>query len=283
MVPVAGGWHILNFDEHGKLAFFSDSRLMIGVFDSGVGGLTVLTQIKQRLPTTPLVYVADHAFSPYGDLSQAQVLQRSLWLSAWLIEQGCELIVVACNTATAIAIDELRRQFSVPIVGVEPGIKPAALSSKTQKIAILATENTLASQRYKQLIERFMPNVEVISQGCSGLADAIESAPEKVDVLLKRYALPLVERDVDQIVLGCTHYPLIKSQLKLLLPASISIVDTSDAIALEVVRRLPSSSAPLANIGEVSLNTTGEQSHFHNVLARYELLQWLHGQCITKI
>lgn len=212
---------------------------MIGVFDSGIGGLTVLNKIQQLLPQQALVYVADQAYSPYGDQSEACVQQRSRRVTQWLIDQGADIVVIACNTATAIAIDPLRSQFNIPIVGVEPGVKPAALKSQTRKIGILATENTVASSRYKALIQQFLPNVMVISQGCSGLADAIEKDPEQVPHLLERYVTPLLDAGVDQIVLGCTHYPLIASQIETLAGHQARIVDTSEAIAQEVKRRLP--------------------------------------------
>ncbi|WP_196158100.1 glutamate racemase [Reinekea sp. G2M2-21] len=249
---------------------------MIGVFDSGVGGLTVLTQIRQRVPDAALLYVADQAYSPYGDLSEAQVFERSRLITQWLIGQGCAVIVIACNTATAIAIDQLRSLFSIPIVGVEPGVKPAALSSRTGKVAILATENTLASQRYRRLMAGFLPNVTVLNQACSGLADAIEFRPTEIPALLDKYTSAFEAEGVDQVVLGCTHYPLIIEELKRVLPAAINIVDTSDAIAQEVARR----AAPLLLTKDavtVSLRTTAKPQEMERMIKRYSSLAWLQG------
>ena len=248
---------------------------MIGVFDSGLGGLTVLNSIRCLLPDQSLIYVADQAYTPYGDQSEATVTQRSREISQWLIEQGCQLIVIACNTATAIAIDQMRREFSVPIVGVEPGVKPAALHSRTRKIGILATENTVASQRYQRLIQAFLPNVQVISQGCSGLADAIESDPEAIQPLLQKYLCPLLDEGVDQVVLGCTHYPLIRSQIEQLAGARARVIDTSDAIAMEVRRRLPAMSTNDAAV--VHWFTTKFDASQVGRLQHYDQLKALFG------
>lgn len=248
---------------------------MIGVFDSGLGGLTVLNSIRQRLPAQSLLYVADQAFTPYGDRSERAVRERSRLISDWLIAQGCQVIVIACNTATAIAIDDLRRELSVPIVGVEPGVKPAAIHSLTRKIGILATENTVASERYQRLIQAFLPNVDVISQGCSGLADAIESEPSAVSPLLERYLAPLLDEGVDQIVLGCTHYPLIRSQIEALAGDRARIVDTSDAIAQEVARRLPADCMDTSV--EIRWFTTRFDAAQAGRLHRYDCLEALTG------
>ncbi len=245
---------------------------MIGVFDSGVGGFTVLSAIKQRLPDVSLVYIADQAYAPYGNLTAQCIIDRSLLITRWLIDQGCSLVVVACNTATAVAIDVLRENIDLPIVGVEPGIKPAALNSVSQKIGILATENTVASVRYLNLIERFVPDVNIISQGCAGLADAIEHQTEQLPVLLEKYCQPLVAQGVDQIVLGCTHYPLVKEQINQVCGNKISIIDTSDAIAAEVFRRYES--APRSR-PKLEVYTTEYQHHLLDTFTHYDALNWL--------
>lgn len=248
---------------------------MIGVFDSGIGGLTVLNRIRQLIPEQSVLYVADQAYSPYGDQTEAMVLQRSHRITDWLSGQGCQLIVVACNTATAIAIDDLRRQHPLPIVGVEPGVKPAALKTQTRKIGILATENTVASRRYKTLIQQFIPNVEVISQGCSGLADAIESDPERIPDLLHQYLKPLLLAGVDQIVLGCTHYPLIRSQIEAIAGHQARVVDTSEAIAQEVRRRLSPTDA--GTRPTMRWLTTRNSDTNTRILEHYDTLESLHG------
>jgi glutamate racemase len=250
---------------------------MIGVFDSGVGGLTVLSQIRAQLPDTPILYLADQAHAPYGDLTQARVIERSRLISQWLQTQGCTLVVVACNTATALAIDALRASFDIPIVGVEPGIKPAAIQSLSQRIGILATANTVASDRYLRLLERVLPDIEILSQGCAGLADAIEQQSADLDQLLQRYCQPLIDQGVDQIVLGCTHYPLVKERIARLVGPQVTIVDTSGAIALEVKRRYPQDLAGPQVGAPIRLYTTGSAAEFDRLVGAYPLLAWLSG------
>ncbi|MFQ3229806.1 glutamate racemase [Reinekea sp.] len=248
---------------------------MIGVFDSGVGGLTVLSSVAQLMPNTSLIYVADRAHAPYGDLTEAKLLQRSRLITQWLIAQGCSLIVIACNTATALAIDTLREEFDLPIVGVEPGVKPAAISSQSHCIGIMATENTVASSRYKRLLERFMPSVKIISQGCMGLADAIEQDSNKIAALLERYSQPLISAGADQLVLGCTHYPLVKDQLSALVGRKIQIVDTSDAVALEVKRRYLNVPNTEEQNASIALFSTGSDLSINRTVRAYASLSWL--------
>lgn len=248
---------------------------MIGVFDSGVGGLTVLSSVARLMPDTSLIYLADRAHAPYGDLTEDKLLQRSRVITQWLISQGCSLIVVACNTATAIAIDVLRDEFKVPIVGVEPGVKPAAISSQSHSIGIMATENTVASARYKNLLERFMPSVNIISQGCTGLADAIEQNSSDIEALLQRYSQPLITAGADQLVLGCTHYPLVKDQLKALVGNNIQIVDTSDAVAYEVKRRYLTIPSEHRSTSTIALYTTGSDLSIKRTVKAYPGLSWL--------
>jgi glutamate racemase len=257
---------------------------MIGVFDSGIGGLTVLSQIHQLLPATPLFYVADQKYAPYGNRSEDFVSERSMRITQWLIEQGCSIVVVACNTATAIAIDTLRQEFHIPIVGVEPGVKPAALHSVSQNIAILATDNTLASDRYQALLEQFLPEVEIVSQGCTGLAAAIEQCRDDIMVLLQDYCQPLIEKRVDQVVLGCTHYPLVKEEVSRLCGSQVSIVDTSRAIAEEVRRRFMNvTRSQAAHSGVTLFSTHGSENYLSAAISRYQPLQIFADARITLL
>lgn len=256
---------------------------MIGVFDSGLGGLTVLSEFHSIYPSVPMLYVADQAFAPYGNLSADCVLARSQKITEWLTGQGCKLIIIACNTATAIAIDELRQHIDIPLVGVEPGVKPAALQSVSQKIAILATDNTLASSRYKALLQRFLPDVEIISQGCCGLADAIEQGSDEVDSLLEAYCQPLLAAGVDQLVLGCTHYPLVSGRIAEICGDSISIVDTSEAIALEAGRRYREADNTGGVSGGIQLFTTGGDNRLKPLLRRYSQLNILIGYPVSSL
>lgn len=212
---------------------------MIGVFDSGVGGLTVTLWVRQAIPEALIIYLADQGYAPYGNRPQWQLQQRCDHIADWLISQGADLIVIACNTATAHCIDSLRERLSVPIVGVEPGIKPAALGSRKGSIGILATENTLASERYRTLAAKFNPETRIINQPCPGLADAIEQGPDDPDIhrLLHTYVPGLVAAGIDRLVLGCTHYPLVANQIQQLAGDQITLIDTGKAIAAEVKRR----------------------------------------------
>lgn len=250
---------------------------MIGVFDSGIGGLTVMSEIHRRLPSVPMVYLGDQGFAPYGDRSASELTDRCNAVVRWLIEQGCQLIVIACNTATAVAIDQLRAEFKVPIVGVEPGVKPAAMSSKTRCVGVLATANTLQTDRMASLIERFVPNGRVLSQACVGLADAIESDRQQAGELLKTYLSPLLNESIDHLVLGCTHYPLLWRELSEQLPKTVTLVDTAPAIAAEVERRYPKLARQSDQKNEIRWCTTGDAKAVQASAAQYSELDWLNA------
>jgi glutamate racemase len=207
----------------------------IGVFDSGLGGLSVLRALRARLPSARLVYVADSAYAPYGERSPGDVLERSLRLTAHLARSGARMIVVACNTATALAIDQLRAQWpDLAFIGVEPGIKPAAAITRNGRIGVLATPATLASARLRGLMERHAHGVAVQLQACPGLAAAIERGDthdSEIGSLLERYCAPLRDGDVDTLVLGCTHYPFVAARIQLLMGPNVTLVDTAEPVA----------------------------------------------------
>lgn len=244
---------------------------MIGVFDSGIGGLTVLQWIRQRLPQADLLYLADQAYAPYGAKDSDLLQQRCDQIADWLIEQGCTVLVVACNTATAHCIDALRYRLTVDIIGVEPGIKPAALGTRSGAIGILATENTLASSRYQQLASRFNPNTRVVNQPCSGLADAIEQGPDtgSIDTILAGCTAAMTEAGVDRVVLGCTHYPLVQDRLQRLLGTGVQLIDTGEAIAGEVARR---AGAAALGEGKTRLLTSGSLARLQHLIGAYPQL-----------
>jgi glutamate racemase len=212
----------------------------IGVFDSGVGGLSVLKAIRILLPHENLVYVADSAHVPYGNKSPEYIQQRSMTLTKFLLEQHhAKAIVVACNTATAAAVSLLREKFTVPIIGMEPAVKPAVAASKNKIIGVLATEGTLKSAQFAALLERFASNVTVITQPCHGLVEKVEQGDltsAATRELVARYALPLVERGADTLILGCTHYPFLRELIADVVGKNITLIDTGDAVA----RRLQS-------------------------------------------
>lgn len=214
---------------------------MIGVFDSGLGGLSVLAAIARRLPDADLVYFADSAYLPYGDKTAAFIRSRVLTIGRFLVDQGCRSLVVACNTATAAAVSELRASLppDIPVVGVEPGVKPAALSSRTRRIAVLVTAATARSERLRQLISNHTKGVAVRVVPCPGWATRIETlhldAPEFVDEI-RAIVLPLLDEGIDRLVLGCTHYTFLRLQLQPLIVGRAELVDVAAAVAEQVAR-----------------------------------------------
>jgi len=243
----------------------------IGVFDSGVGGLSVLREIRALLPHEDVLYVADSAHVPYGDKPPAFVRARSMALSQFLLDQGAKAIVVACNTATAIAIADLRAHFAVPIVGMEPAVKPASTHSRTRCIGVLATSGTLASDKFASLLARFGRDVEVHVQPCSGLVEQVERGALNSDAtraLVEKYVTPLARRGVDTIVLGCTHYPFLRPVIAEFAGANVSIIDPNPAVARELRRQLERSHlrAPADHPGTEKFWTSAEPSSVQNVM-----------------
>jgi glutamate racemase len=213
----------------------------IGVFDSGVGGLSVLHHIRQTLPNERLIYVADSAHVPYGDKTPEYITQRSLALTRFLIAQGAEAIVIACNTATAAAAATLRSQFSIPIIGMEPAVKPAVGATQSGVVGVLATIGTLESARFAALLEKYAGNVEIVTQGCPGLVEQVEQGEldsSKTRELIKRYTEPLLNRGADTLILGCTHYPFLAPVIREIIGEKITLVDTGEAVARELKRRI---------------------------------------------
>lgn len=217
------------------------SKQAIGVFDSGIGGLSTLKSLRAQLPHENFVYIADLAFSPYGDKSQSMLQERAERISQFLISRDVKAIVIACNTATAASIAELRAKLSLPIIGVEPGIKPASEQSLTGIAGILATHRTLASEKFQTLLSQFSSKVRLLTQACPGLAEAIEKGEKgkhQRKQLIQQFAIPLIEQGADTLVLGCTHYPLIIEEIRTVIGENIRLIDTSDAIARQVIAQL---------------------------------------------
>lgn len=244
-----------------KPAANPQSQQPIGVFDSGVGGLSVLRRIRALLPAESLHYVADSRHLPYGDKTVEQVRQRVFRIAGRLIDQGAKALVVACNTATAAAIHELREAYPLPIIGMEPGVKPAVESSRSGVVGILATQGTLQSDKFTRLVSRFGTGAEVIVQPCPGLVERIEQGrldDAETETLLQRYLQPLREKGADALVLGCTHYPFVRPLIERLAGPGVQVIDTGWAVARQVQRQLDS--ADLLNKGgnsEVRFFTTG--------------------------
>jgi glutamate racemase len=215
--------------------------LPIGVFDSGVGGLTVLKHIRKLLPHEDLVYVADREHYPYGNKGDIYTRERSDKIAKFLINFPVKAIVVACNTATASAVQYLRDEHSIPIIGMEPAVKPAAQQSHNGKIGILATEGTLDSSKFKILLERHANGAELFIQPCHGWVEWIEQGrtDQQATIHMIRETLqPMLDKEIDTLVLGCTHYPFLKSDVQQVMGDNVSIIDTGAAVALQLRRRL---------------------------------------------
>lgn len=213
----------------------------IGVFDSGIGGLTILRAIRDALPREDLVYVADTAYLPYGDKPDEILQARAIAIAGFLAERGAKAIVVACNTATAAAIDLLRDRFSLPLIGVEPAVKPAAAASRSGVIGVLATPATLASARFHALLSRHLGTARVRVEPCAGLAEHIERGDldnTQTESLLRGFVEPLLQEGADTIVLGCTHYPLVAHIVQRIAGPGVNVIENGTAVARELSRQL---------------------------------------------
>lgn len=235
----------------------------VGIFDSGVGGLSVLRHIRSQLPHEHLLYFADSGFAPYGDKSEDVLSARALAIAAFLLERGAKALVVACNTATVAAIALLRERYpDLPIVGVEPGLKPAAAASRNGKIGVLATDATLGGDKFLQLRDQISESTgaRFLLQPCIGLADQIELGEldsDATSALLTRYIAPLLAEGADTLVLGCTHYPLVQASIERVIAQAtdrpVTLVDTGDAVARQLARLL-AAAGRLRNEGSGSVS-----------------------------
>ena len=213
----------------------------IGVFDSGVGGLSILDEALQQLPHHNYIYFADSANAPYGDKPPQWIAERSLQICRYLMEQDCSAIVVACNTATAEAIAAIRSTLDIPIIGVEPGIKPAAMQSQNGIVGVLATEATLNSDKFNALLATLPEHCQFIKQAGAGLVPLIEAGlietPE-MQALLRSHLKPILDQGADTLVLGCTHYPFLKKMIRAVVGDSMTLIDTSDAVVRQLLRQI---------------------------------------------
>ncbi|MGE8495866.1 MAG: glutamate racemase [Pseudomonas sp.] len=214
----------------------------VGVFDSGIGGLSVLREIRQALPSESLLYVADSGHVPYGEKSPEYIRERCVLIAEHLLAQGAKALVLACNTATAAAGADLRERYpQVPIVGMEPAVKPAAAATRSGVVGVLATTGTLKSAKFAALLDRFASDVRVITQPCPGLVERIEAGDldgTETRALLQGYVAPLLDEGCDTLILGCTHYPFIKPLLLTLVPETVRLIDTGAAVAKQLQRML---------------------------------------------
>ena len=213
----------------------------VGVFDSGVGGLSVFQQIRADLPNECLLYVADSGHAPNGNKPDPFIVQRAFAITEFLLEQGAKAIVAACNTATAAAIRQLRTHFQLPIIGIEPAVKPAVAMTRSGVVGILATGNTVRSDKFAHLLDQHGHLARVLVQPCPGLADCVEQGDLNgfhPRTLLERYLTPLLSAGVDTLVLGCTHYPFLTPLIQQLTGPEVVVLDPSPAVARHLHHRL---------------------------------------------
>src|SRR3979490_3281208 len=218
------------------------SEAPIGVFDSGVGGLSVLAEIHRLLPQESLLYVGDCGHIPYGEKSPAFIRQRCAVVAEFFQQQGAKALVLACNTATVAAVADLRQRYpDWPIVGMEPAVKPAAAATQCGVVGVLATTGTLQSAKFAALLDRFAMDIRVVTQPCPGLVEMIEAGDLHSDALrqlLRAYVEPLLAAGCDTIILGCTHYPFLRPLLLELIPSGMTLIDTGAAVARQLQRLL---------------------------------------------
>lgn len=215
---------------------------MIGMFDSGLGGLSVWRELTAQLPDEPVIYLADQGYCPYGGRSDDELIARSELITDYLLAQGATLLLIACNTATSAAARHLRHKYpALPIVGMEPAIKPAALSTQSGKVGVLATQATLRGEKFRQLAAQLHDHAEIYSQAGTGFVELVESGELDSDNAQRTVAAalaPLLAHNVDHVVLGCTHYPFLAPLIREQLPPHIDIIDPTDAVVRQTLRLL---------------------------------------------
>ncbi len=244
----------------------------VGIFDSGVGGLSVAREIRRALPAEDLLYVADTAYCPYGDRPVDEVRERALAVGHHLEDAGAKVVIVACNTATGAALELLREELRVPVIGLEPAVKTGVARTRNRRVGVMATAGTLRSERFARLIGAHGDGAQIIPQPCPGLVDLIEQGHLDGDVLAARVAAltrPLVDAQVDTVVLGCTHYPFVEQALRHALGPGVEIVDSGPAIARrlgQVLREAGLLAAP--GPGSLCVWTTGEPGAVKPVVDR---------------
>lgn len=242
----------------------------IGIFDSGVGGTSILTEVHQLLPYEDIIYLSDSKNAPYGDKTSQEIIQLSIKNTELLKDYNCKLIVVACNTATTNAIAYLRANYELPFIGIEPAIKPAALKTKTKAIGILATRGTLSSALFHKTSNLFAKDVNVVEQIGVGIVSLIENGKlysNDMKILLKEYLQPMINANIDHLVLGCTHYAYLTPILKNLLPENVKIIDSGLAVAKQTKHLLEINElqSTTKKKGEVLIYTNGNPEILYSI------------------
>jgi glutamate racemase len=242
---------------------------MIGLFDSGLGGLSVARELRALLPEHDLIYLADTAHCPYGPQPPDAVRRRALACARWLAAQGAGAIVVACNTATSAALESLRATLTLPVVGMEPGVKPAVTATRTGRVAVLATSGTLGGERFARLVERFAGGVEVATIPCPemvGLVERGDLASDHAARAVAGYVAPLAAEGVDTFVLACTHFPPLRPLIVAAAPGA-TIIDTGPAVAAQAAR-VAAAAGIAPGVGRLRCATTGDPAEVAPALAR---------------
>lgn len=234
--------------------------MRIGVFDSGLGGISVLKEIHRRMPDTSLTYVADSGFAPYGARGEDFIRHRSQSLAKFLVEHGAEMIVVACNTATAAAVPMLRESMRLPVIGMEPAVKPATAATRSGIVGVLATVGTLQSARFAALLDQFGAGIKVLTRACPGLVEQVEAADldsPKTRTMVRQYVLPLVQGGADTLVIGCTHFTFLRPLIEEVAGPDVRVIDTGEAVARRVEQVASAMPRGFARARSVAFWTSG--------------------------
>ena len=255
----------------------------IGVMDSGVGGISVLKHIRDILPHESIVYVADSQYAPYGSLTPEKITERCFTIADFLIAQGVKALVVACNTATAASIQLMREKYSLPIIGMEPAVKPAAAASKNGVIGVLATVGTLKSAQFAALLANYGHDIQVHTQGCVGLVECIERGEintANTKALITEYCQPLLDAGADTIVLGCTHYPFVRELIQEVVGEGITVIDTGAAVAKHLQNTLQKQSLEntVTDKPEVTVWSNSQASDVEKIVQQL----WGGGSVVVK-
>lgn len=242
----------------------------IGVFDSGIGGISVLREIRELLPTEDLIYYADSGHCPYGGKPREAIVARAVAITEFLIGRGAKLIVVACNTATIAAVEHLRATYPLPFVGMEPAVKPAAALTRTGVVGVLATGAALAGEKFHRLVAQHAGGVRVITQPCPGLVEQVERGDldgQHTRELVLRYTAPLLAAGADVIVLGCTHYPFLRPQIQQAVGPNVALIDTGAAVARQTRRvlELEGLVGGSRERGSIEWHTSGDTATFERL------------------
>ncbi len=243
----------------------------IGILDAGVGGLSVLKEIHALIPHAELHYVGDSAWCPYGNKAPNTIVERVVTITDYLLSKGVEIIVIACNSATIHAVGSLRATYPIPIVGMEPAVKPAAALTRSGVIGVLATEASIAGEKFHHLVNQHANGVNVITRPCPRFVELVEkgilSGPEADDAV-REAVVPLIEAGADVFVLGCTHYPFLRSIVEKQVPPRCHVVDTGPAVAKRVASLLPANSDSSSTAPEIHIETTGDLEQLNSLLPK---------------